>query len=252
MKKSQSRESTSTSSKYSFFFILFLTGFVTAGYGTDWGTIDSYLDEDKKAEVHQEMRNHVDEMIAILNTNKRANKVQALGDLPPVNPASKLPPSILTISSEFPEYLSNLKGENGKYLSEGTINEISMDVATQLGNLALDYEEELNQAETTSELEQNYELPEGQVITVGSERFRCPEALFEPNFIGLEQEGIHKLTFNSIMKCDVDIRKDLYNNVVMSGGTTMFEGIAERMHRETKQLAPESMTIKIIFPPERK
>ena len=54
------------------------------------------------------------------------------------------------------------------------------------------------------------------------------------------------------MKCDVDIRKDLYNNIVMSGGTTMFEGIAERMQKEIKALAPESMTIKIIAPPERK
>lgn len=91
-----------------------------------------------------------------------------------------------------------------------------------------------------------------QTITIGAERFRCPEVLFKPSFIGIEQEGIHKLTFKSIMKCDVDIRKDLYNNVVMSGGTTMFTGIAERMNKEIKMLAPESMTIKIIAPPERK
>ena len=90
------------------------------------------------------------------------------------------------------------------------------------------------------------------MITIGSERFRCPEVLFKPNFIGLEQEGIHKLTFQSIMKCDVDIRKDLYNNIVCSGGTTMFEGIAERLQKEIKALAPDSMTIKIIAPPERK
>jgi len=54
------------------------------------------------------------------------------------------------------------------------------------------------------------------------------------------------------MKCDVDIRKDLYNNIVMSGGTTMFNGVAERMQKEIKALAPDSMTIKIIAPPERK
>ena len=60
------------------------------------------------------------------------------------------------------------------------------------------------------------ELLDAQVITIGSERFRCPEVLFKPNFIGLEQDGIHKLTFSSIMKCHVDIRKDLYNNIVCS------------------------------------
>ena len=65
-------------------------------------------------------------------------------------------------------------------------------------------------------------------------------------------EYIIKLTFNSIMKCDVDIRKDLYNNIVCSGGTTMYEGVAERLQKEIKALAPDSMTIKIIAPPERK
>ena len=60
-----------------------------------------------------------------------------------------------------------------------------------------------------------------QVITVGDERFRCPEVLFKPSLIGEEQEGIDKATFSSIMKCDVDIRKDLYANIVMSGGAPL-------------------------------
>merc|ERR1712080_46539 len=62
-------------------------------------------------------------------------------------------------------------------------------------------------------------VPDGKVITIGNERFRCPEALFQPSFLGMEACGIHETTFNSIMKCDVDIRKDLYANTVMSGGT---------------------------------
>ena len=57
-----------------------------------------------------------------------------------------------------------------------------------------------------------------QVITIGSERFRCPEVLFTPSLVGMEAAGIDETAFNSIMKCDVDIRKDLYSNVVLSGG----------------------------------
>jgi len=68
----------------------------------------------------------------------------------------------------------------------------------------------------------------------------------------MEQSGIHQTTYDSIMKCDVDIRKDLYGNTVLSGGTTMFEGIAERMTKEITALAPASMKIKIVAPPERK
>merc|ERR1719499_1359432 len=92
----------------------------------------------------------------------------------------------------------------------------------------------------------------GIVLTIGNERFRAPEVLFKPNFIGMEQEGVHTLTFNSIMKCDVDIRKDLYANIVMSGGTTMFDKMSERLQKEITNLAPSSMTIKIVAPPERK
>ncbi|CAO2646361.1 Actin, cytoplasmic 2, partial [Lemmus lemmus] len=72
------------------------------------------------------------------------------------------------------------------------------------------------------EIEKSYELPDGQVITIGNER------------------------------CDVDIRKDLYANTVLSGGTTMYPGIADRMQKEITALAPSTMKIKIIAPPERK
>jgi hypothetical protein len=54
-----------------------------------------------------------------------------------------------------------------------------------------------------------------QVITIGNERFRAPEALFWPSLLGLEADGIPETTFNSIWKCDVDIRKDLYANIVI-------------------------------------
>ncbi len=62
----------------------------------------------------------------------------------------------------------------------------------------------------------------------------------------MESCGIHETTFNSIMKCDVDIRKDLYANTVMSGGTTMYPGIADRMQKEITSLAPSTMKIKVM------
>ena len=78
------------------------------------------------------------------------------------------------------------------------------------------------------------------------------QVLFQPSFVGKEASGIHDTTFQSIMKCDVDIRKDLYSNVVLSGGTTMFTGIGERMTKELTALAPSTMKIKVVAPPERK
>jgi actin-related protein len=93
---------------------------------------------------------------------------------------------------------------------------------------------------------------DGNVIVIGNERFRCPEVLFQPSLIGKEASGIHDCTFQTIMKCDIDIRRDLYANIVMSGGTTMFPGIAERMTKELTALAPSTMKIKVVAPPERK
>jgi actin-related protein len=54
------------------------------------------------------------------------------------------------------------------------------------------------------------------------------------------------------MKCDVDIRKELYGNVVLSGGTTMYPGISERLHKELTLLAPAAIKVKVVAPPERK
>ena len=54
----------------------------------------------------------------------------------------------------------------------------------------------------------------------------------------METAGIHESAYNSIMKCDIDIRKDLYANTVLSGGTTMYPGIADRMQKEITALAP--------------
>merc|ERR1711871_657543 len=127
-----------------------------------------------------------------------------------------------------------------------------MDIKEKLTYVALDFDEEMKSAAESSEIEKDFELPDGNIVRLGNERFRCPEVLFQPNMIGKEAEGIHRTMFDTIMKCDVDIRKDMYASIVLSGGTTMFPGIAERLTKEITALAPGTKKIKVVAPPERK
>jgi len=104
----------------------------------------------------------------------------------------------------------------------------------------------------TSTIEKEFILPDGQVMRIGNERFRAPEVLFQPSFIGNELPGIHEQIFNSIQKCDIDTRAAMYHDIVLSGGTSMFPGIADRLTKELKAIVPSSVKVRVIAPPERK
>ncbi|MCL7022883.1 hypothetical protein MKW94_026372 [Papaver nudicaule] len=167
----------------------------------------------------------------------------------PIYEAYVLPHAILRLNmarSDLAKAL--LMTRRGCCFGTPTERDEERDIKEKLAYIALDYEVRL--AKYESSIQTSYQLPDGQEITTEAERLRCPEALFEQWMIETEDAGIHETIYNSIMKCDIDIKKEMYGNIVLSG-ENMFPGIADRVSKKITALAPSSMSIEVVAPPER-
>jgi len=98
----------------------------------------------------------------------------------------------------------------------------------------------------------NYVLPDGSKMKIANEKFLAPEILFSPDKIGLEYPGVHELVNNAIKKCDIDLRKQLYQTIITAGGSTLFTQFNDRLHKSLVKLAPKEMKITLLAPNNRK
>jgi actin-related protein len=162
-----------------------------------------------------------------------------------------LPQSIIQLDfagRELTEYLMKLLFECGYSFKNTDDFDIVRDMKEKLCDVTQDIEEDLKKV-TSKKI---YKLPDGNVVTIGNERFKCTEALFNPMVLGIESQGIQESIYNSIMKCDICIRRDFFANIILSGGSTMFEGLESRLKKDIENIAPELTRVKIFSPLERK
>lgn len=85
-----------------------------------------------------------------------------------------------------------------------------------------------------------YEFPNGFNTDFGEERFRIPEALFNPAVLKGVQANImldmvHLIT-SSINMCDAELRSSFYSNIMVVGGNSLLTGFVERLNYEFNHL----------------
>jgi actin, other eukaryote len=153
---------------------------------------------------------------------------------------------------DLTEHLMKLLTETGYTFTNSAEKEIVRTIKEKLTYVAVDFDVEVELYQSSNIHNKHFELPDGQLVHIGVERIRCPEVLFQPSLIGKESPGIHTNIFDTIMNSDIDLRKELFYNIVVSGGSTMFPGINERLTIELTKLVPQNTPVRVIAPPERK
>eukprot|EP00475_Leptophrys_vorax_P029409 TRINITY_DN4318_c0_g2_i2.p2 TRINITY_DN4318_c0_g2~~TRINITY_DN4318_c0_g2_i2.p2 ORF type:complete len:372 (-),score=105.06 TRINITY_DN4318_c0_g2_i2:1682-2797(-) len=151
--------------------------------------------------------------------------------------------------NDLTKFWKDIFQKSGFEYNEFEVEDIAKDLKELYACVALDFDAEMK---SPSFPEDVYTLPDGQTLSIGSaERFVCTEVIFNPLVNGMEQDGISATIQKAVQKCGIDIRKDLYGEVLLSGGNTMFPGYAARLHKELSLLAPKANVV-IDAPMERK
>ncbi|XP_036438403.1 uncharacterized protein LOC118816023 [Colossoma macropomum] len=148
--------------------------------------------------------------------------------------------------------LKKLLLEQGVCMRTSAELEIVREIKERCCCVAPDYEAELNTG-GGARTQSHYTLPDGQVVSLTTERFRAPEILFKPELIGCDHYGMHESIFKSVLQSDIDLRRSFLGNIVLSGGNTLLAGLPERLRSELGRLAPAGVSdsVRVLSPPGR-
>ncbi|MEZ4452633.1 MAG: actin family protein [Nannocystaceae bacterium] len=140
--------------------------------------------------------------------------------------------------------LQALLRERGWSLTTTAEQALLRDLKETLGYVAADYQEAIVAADVDpAAIQATYPLPDGQVITVDTERFRCAELLFTPSRVGVGQDGVDTLAYDAVMGCDPAVRAALLDGVVLAGGSSRFPGLATRLERGLTARVAAGLTV---------
>jgi len=144
---------------------------------------------------------------------------------------------------DLTSYMQKLMMEEGVSLTSSAEFEIVRDLKEKYCKVSQSFASDIEKKSGYEEV--SHTLPDGQVIKINSQQIRVPEALFDPSMIGADEKGIHQMVADSVKKSDIDLREDLYANILLSGGSSMFGGIESRLQSEVQSLIPSAVKSKV-------
>ncbi|XP_067824272.1 uncharacterized protein [Heptranchias perlo] len=118
--------------------------------------------------------------------------------------------------------------------------------------VAFNFEAELqNFKNNPEEIKEEYELPDGQNMIITNQKFCCPEVIFKPFLLGKDIQNLPALAHSVIERCSEETRNDMYANIVLAGGNTMFKNMEQRFQQEVTDLAKPGTKVKVLASPNR-
>ncbi len=162
-------------------------------------------------------------------------------------------PRIPLAGRDLTVYMQELLKKLGYNFTTADELELVQWLKERVCQVATDYDGVLKEASESKATEKKEILPDGNtLVTIGAERYTVPELLFQPQLGGKDFEGIHKYVDEAIRKCELEVRRELYKSVILSGGSTMFPFFETRLKNELRKLAPSATELSILAAPERK
>lgn len=131
------------------------------------------------------------------------------------------------------ETLVNLLIQNGQVLQSKMQKEAMKKAKIEFCYVSKDIENENNDSVD------EYILPDKRIIKIRDEKYKAPELLFNPKTYGYDCNSMQDQFMISINKTDMDLRKDMFSNILFNGGTTLFKGFKERVDKEFKEVSKE-------------
>jgi actin-related protein len=152
---------------------------------------------------------------------------------------------------DITKFLQKLMRQAGHTLITSKEKRILKEIKEKYCYITPDFQKEVKLVNDISKIQKEHLAPDGEKIIITTERFTVTECLFTPSIMGKELPPLHEALYEAIIQSDVDYHKELFNNIILSGGNTLFPGMKERLTKELKKMVPESINVKIIAPEDR-